>query len=161
MNGEYYEIAKILPKVTYFDKDGPHEKIFYEDEAVEYLKKNLNIDAKFNRGFFLDPRDNAGEPAVYKRNNKILTHQQVIAEIKKFLDGQQSLTKKDFNKKINHIYQICIWRCTKCGFDRNTGNFCINCGSPKKNSVTEWKCNHCNHFGNIGKFCSNCGKKRG
>lgn len=86
MNGEYYEIAEILPKAKYFDKDnGELERDFSEDEAVEYLQKNLNIDAKFNREFFLDPRANAGEPAVYKRNNKILTHQQVIAEIKKLI----------------------------------------------------------------------------
>lgn len=45
------------------------------------------------------------------------------------------------------------WTCS-CG-TVNTGNFCCNCGSPKK---TDWTCS-CGAV-NTGNFCSNCGKRR-
>ena len=42
------------------------------------------------------------------------------------------------------------WIC-ECGA-KSTGNFCSNCGKPKKQ---KWQCS-CGHM-NDGKFCSNCG----
>ena len=46
------------------------------------------------------------------------------------------------------------WNCD-CGTE-NTGNFCMNCGSPKPQ--TDWTCS-CGAV-NKGKFCTNCGKPK-
>ncbi|MBR6157609.1 MAG: zinc ribbon domain-containing protein [Lachnospiraceae bacterium] len=48
------------------------------------------------------------------------------------------------------------WKCS-CGFEENTGRFCMNCGSPKP--AGSWKCAKCGTE-NKGKFCENCGNKR-
>lgn len=48
------------------------------------------------------------------------------------------------------------WTC-KCGAS-NSGKFCMNCGSPKPESVEGWKCS-CGAV-NQGKFCMNCGKAK-
>lgn len=49
------------------------------------------------------------------------------------------------------------WQC-KCG-NINTGNFCGNCGTSKKDAVpTTWTCS-CGSV-NKGNFCGNCGSRR-
>ena len=48
------------------------------------------------------------------------------------------------------------WKCN-CGFEDNTGKFCMNCGEPKP--IGKWKCSNCNTE-NSGKFCENCGTQR-
>ena len=45
------------------------------------------------------------------------------------------------------------WTCS-CG-NKNSGNFCSNCGSPKPAPANVWKCS-CGAE-NTGRFCSNCG----
>ncbi len=47
------------------------------------------------------------------------------------------------------------WRCS-CGTE-NTGNFCMQCGSPKPQQEG-WTCSCGAH--NTGNFCTNCGKKK-
>ncbi|MCR5251805.1 MAG: hypothetical protein K6E50_14495 [Lachnospiraceae bacterium] len=47
------------------------------------------------------------------------------------------------------------WKCS-CNFE-NTGNFCMNCGSPRP--TAKWKCPKCNAE-NEGKFCANCGNPK-
>lgn len=46
------------------------------------------------------------------------------------------------------------WYCPTCGENRNTGKFCISCGSPKP----EWTC-ICGAV-NTGRFCQQCGKPK-
>lgn len=48
------------------------------------------------------------------------------------------------------------WRCS-CG-TKNTGKFCINCGSPKPEEKKEWICS-CG-TASTGNFCMNCGNKK-
>ncbi len=48
------------------------------------------------------------------------------------------------------------WTCA-CG-TKNTGKFCLECGSPKPQNTNGWTCS-CGAF-NQGKFCSECGAKK-
>ena len=54
------------------------------------------------------------------------------------------------------------WTCIRCG-NRNTGNFCTDCGEKKpvqeKPPQAAWKCPSCGKE-NEGNFCSECGQKR-
>lgn len=52
--------------------------------------------------------------------------------------------------------QANTWKCS-CGAT-NTGNFCMNCGSPKPQPQGQWTCS-CGTV-NSGKFCINCGKPK-
>ena len=49
------------------------------------------------------------------------------------------------------------WTCT-CGQTGNTGNFCMECGSPRPQPVDSWIC-ECG-ASNKGKFCMECGKPK-
>ena len=60
------------------------------------------------------------------------------------------------NSFLDFIKQPGAWKCS-CGFEENTGRFCMNCGEPKP--AGKWKCSKCNTE-NSGKFCENCGTKR-
>lgn len=92
-NGEYKALRKLLPMVHYiknlsfFDQAVEHKKKRYmtTDEVEGWLKTNLNIDAEIDDGFFLNPFDSAGDPNKYSRNGQMLTHGQVMDEIKRFL----------------------------------------------------------------------------
>ena len=86
-NGEYKEIRKYLP-VSYAPISNSCEVDIVipmrPDEVEEWLKENLNIDAKIDNGAWYNPFDSAGNPNVYSRNGQSLTHAQVVGEVKKF-----------------------------------------------------------------------------
>lgn len=82
-NGEYKEIARLLPEVDlHFGDSGQFESdMMSPEEVTGWLKKNLNIDAKIDNGAFFNPLSSAGKRNVYMRDGKSLTHSKVIAEI--------------------------------------------------------------------------------
>ena len=47
------------------------------------------------------------------------------------------------------------WTCPSCGYDRNSGKFCSECGEARF-----WVCPECGKDDNTGKYCSECGRKR-
>ncbi|MBO4694804.1 MAG: SPFH domain-containing protein [Clostridia bacterium] len=54
---------------------------------------------------------------------------------------------------------VITWKCPKCGYDRNTGKFCSECGEKKVEISIKWICPNCGHE-NTGKFCGECGTKK-
>lgn len=92
-NGEYKALRNLLPTITFTQIDIYNNKMFkvektrYMDtnEVSDWLKANLNIDAKIDTGGWWNPFNSAGEANTYSRNGNSLTHEQVIGEVKSFL----------------------------------------------------------------------------
>lgn len=72
-----------------------------------------------------------------------------------------------FNSGINGIFpeasdaqknnsSVNTWNCI-CGYMKNTGKFCSECGKAKPEL---WDCDFCGAKGNLGKFCCECGKAK-
>lgn len=47
------------------------------------------------------------------------------------------------------------WTCPACGYARNSGKFCSECGEARF-----WVCMGCGKDDNTGKYCTECGRKR-
>mgnify|MGYP002855827347 CR=1 FL=1 len=83
----------------------------------------------------------------------------IAPQIGNMMQGMNPKTEssKDSTAETN----IYLWDCS-CGQKNNSGNYCSNCGAPRKTPNVEdgWNC-VCGNRGIIGNFCSNCGRKRG
>lgn len=69
-----------------------------------------------------------------------------------------AIHKKDVENSVDAGKEI--WIC-ECGYEKNEGDFCVNCGKPRDlmgegEIKKKWDCS-CGHINNTGKFCSFCG----
>ena len=81
---EFIDIAKFLPKITRVRYGHEMKDFMNKDQAQDWLKTNLNIDAEIGLGktFFNIP----GKPNIYSRNGESLTHEEVLTELKTFFN---------------------------------------------------------------------------
>lgn len=89
-NREYSEIAHLLPKKTVRRYNTAREEMLSKAEVTQWLKTNLNIDAKMNTnsGIFVEYTDFGalGGANTYTRNGETLSHEEVMAETRAFLN---------------------------------------------------------------------------
>ena len=51
-----------------------------------------------------------------------------------------------------------FWVCSYCGYDRNDGQYCVECGMERTDGT--WTCIRCGHAGNTARYCPACGAPR-
>ena len=44
-----------------------------------------------------------------------------------------------------------FWVCSYCGYDRNDGQYCVECGMERTDGT--WICIRCGHAGNTARYC--------
>lgn len=94
-NGEYFELANLLPKVKrgHFGGKIVREEIVSKAELTSWLKENLNIDANISTksSIFAEGGEDfysLGNANTYVRNGENLSHSSVVAEVKNFFNAQ-------------------------------------------------------------------------